>query len=230
MQKQPAAVELKDAICFYQDFPLLAGVNLAVEGGKIVVVTGPNGAGKTSLLKLCAGLLKLSSGQGYVFGKSIPENYKEIRRQAFYLSHFTRLYDDLNAYHNISFFLESAGINARENKLLIFETFEKIGLSKSDCTKKVADLSFGQKRKIAIATAYLRRPKLLLLDEPYANLDKSTRLIIDDLINSTACRGASVILTSHEEHPLEALAAINVKMKGGLVTEIVDSRFSKNVA
>ncbi|MDQ2826694.1 MAG: ATP-binding cassette domain-containing protein, partial [Actinomycetota bacterium] len=103
------AVRLRSAVSLLGRFPALAGVDLDVAPGEVVLVQGPNGAGKTTLLRACAGLAAFTSGEAEVLGHDLRRDRRAVRRQLGLLGHATFLYDDLTVADNLSFSARSAG-------------------------------------------------------------------------------------------------------------------------
>ncbi|MGH9068459.1 MAG: ABC transporter ATP-binding protein, partial [Acidimicrobiales bacterium] len=105
----PPAVHLRAALALIGAFPALAGVDLDVAPGEVVWVQGPNGAGKTSLLRACAGLLPVSSGEAVVLGRDVRADRRAVRRQVAMIGHAGFLYDDLTVADNVRFAVRAAG-------------------------------------------------------------------------------------------------------------------------
>src|SRR5919199_914113 len=105
----PNVVHFRAAVSLIGRFPALAGVDLDVATGEIVLLQGPNGAGKTTLLRACAGLVGIASGQAIVLGCDLTKDRKAVRRRVGLLGHATSLYDDLTVADNLRFAIRSAG-------------------------------------------------------------------------------------------------------------------------
>src|SRR5580700_11505834 len=103
------AVLLRTAVCVTGRFPALAGVDLAVAQGEVVVLEGPNGAGKTSVLRVCAGLLPVTGGEAVVLGHDLRRQPAAVRRHVGMLGHAAALYDELSVVENIRFAVRAAG-------------------------------------------------------------------------------------------------------------------------
>ncbi len=103
-----AAVRFRSAVALLGEFPVLAGADLDVETGEIVLLQGANGAGKTSLLRACAGLLAVVSGTAEVLGCDLMVDRRAVRRRVGLLGHATRLYDDLTVEDNVRFAVRAA--------------------------------------------------------------------------------------------------------------------------
>lgn len=193
-------------------FPALAGADLDVETGEILLLSGPNGAGKTTLLRLCAGLLPLRAGQAEVLGVDLARDRKRARASLALVGHETFCYDDLTVVENLRFAARASGHTDADADAAL----ERVGL------RRVADvthgrLSQGQRRRLALAIALARRPALLLLDEPHAGLDEQGRAILEDVVRAAPAQGCTVLLASHELDLARRLATREVRLVAGRV-------------
>jgi heme ABC exporter ATP-binding subunit CcmA len=207
-------VLFRAAVALAGRFPALAGVDLSLDQGEVVVVVGPNGAGKTSLLRACAGLLPVTSGQAAVLGVDLTADHTAVRRFVGLLGHAAPLYDDLSAAENVQFAVRALGLPVQRAD----DALERLGLTGRLRTTSAGRLSAGQRRRVALAALVARRPDLWLLDEPHAGLDAATRTLLGQLIGEAVADGASVLLSSHEPQLSVPLADRVVAMAGGRVT------------
>ena len=193
-------------------FPALAGADLDVEPGEIVLLAGANGAGKTTLLRLCAGLLPLRSGHAEVLGVDLSVDRRAIRRSLALVGHETSCYDDLTVRENVRFATRAAGREAGAADAAL----ERLGLER---VARVTHgrLSQGQRRRVALAIALARDPRLLLLDEPHAGLDEQGRAVLDEVVRDAPSEGRTVLLASHEVHRARPLATREVRISAGQV-------------
>jgi heme ABC exporter ATP-binding subunit CcmA len=210
----PSAIFLHDAVALSGRFPLLAGVDLEVALGETVLVEGPNGAGKTSLLRVCAGLVTLASGQVSVLGLDPARHRTQVRRRVGLLSHASHLYDDLTVGENVRFAVRAAGADAAR----IEGACDRLGLTGRLLKTSASKLSAGQRRRVALAVLAARWPELWLLDEPHAGLDASARTTLNEMIGEARAAGVTVLVASHEAEFVEALATRAVTVTGGRVT------------
>jgi heme ABC exporter ATP-binding subunit CcmA len=208
------AVQLRAAVALAGRFPALAGVDLSVESGEVVLVVGANGAGKTSLLRVCAGLLPVTSGQALVLGVDLTEDHTAVRRHVGLLGHAAPLYDELSAAENVRFSVRALGLPASAGE----QALERLGLVGRLRTTPAGRLSAGQRRRVALAALVARRPALWLLDEPHAGLDTPARSLLAELIGEAIADGAAVLLSSHEPEYSVPLADRVVVMGGGRIT------------
>jgi heme ABC exporter ATP-binding subunit CcmA len=208
-------VRLRATVSLLGRFPALAGVDLEVQRGEIVLICGPNGAGKSTLLRTCAGLLPIASGEATVLGHDLRDaaHRKALRRRVGLLGHATFLYDDLTVSDNVRFWAKASGASAAEAS----SAMAALGLDGRLADTVVARLSAGQRRRASIAAMIARRPEVWLLDEPHAGLDAAGRDVVDDLVRQAAAAGATVLVASHELDRASALAGRTVTIDGGAV-------------
>jgi heme ABC exporter ATP-binding subunit CcmA len=206
-------IHLRSAVCLLGRFPALAGVDLDVEPGEIVLLQGPNGAGKTTLLRACAGLVPVVSGEATVLGHDLRDRRgaRAVRSRVGLLGHATHLYDDLTVADNVRFWSRAAGAAPADADAALVA----LGLGGRLRDVAVALLSAGQRRRASLAVLLARRPELWLLDEPHAGLDHAGRDQLDGLVRAAADQGATVVLASHEHDRAGALAQRTVSVAGG---------------
>ncbi len=212
------AVHLRSAVALAGRFPALSGVDLDVARGEVVAVLGPNGAGKTSLLRTCAGLLPVSSGEAAVLGCDLRADRTQVRRRVGVLGHDPALYDELTAFENVRFFVRAAGIGTERVGIAL----DRLGLVGRLRRTPVVRMSAGQRRRTALAVLVARSPEVWLLDEPHAGLDADARSLVGSLVADAAASGAAVVLTSHEPDLSVPLADRVVVMRGGRVEDVRD--------
>jgi heme ABC exporter ATP-binding subunit CcmA len=206
-------VHLRGAVTLLGRFPALAGIDLDVTAGEIVLLRGPNGAGKTTLLRLCAGLLPVTRGEAHVLGHDLADRRqaRAVRRRVGLLGHATGLYDELTVADNVRFWGRAAGAAPID----IDGALTACGLDGRLADLLVARLSAGQRRRTSLACVVARRPELWLLDEPHAGLDQEGRDVLDGLVHRAVAEGATVVLSSHELDRAEVLAHRVVHLAGG---------------
>jgi heme ABC exporter ATP-binding subunit CcmA len=209
-------VSLRDAVALAGHYPLLSGCELDVAAGETVLLEGPNGAGKTSLLRVCAGLVPLSSGTARVLGLDPWGHRRRLRRRVGLLGHGSQLYDDLTVTENLRFAVRAAAGDVRR----VVPAAERWGLVGRLGRTTAGRLSAGQRRRVALAALTARWPELWLLDEPHAGLDAAARRLLDDLLDEAATAGATVVVASHETGALAERTARVVSLQGGRVVGV----------
>jgi heme ABC exporter ATP-binding subunit CcmA len=207
------SVRLRDAVSMASGFPLLSGVDVELHPSSLTVLVGANGAGKTSLLRLLAGLIVLSSGEGSVLGMDLATvDRRQLRRRVGWLGHEGSFYDDLTVTENLVFAAKALGRPVDE----LPSVLERVDLlGRRDTAAK--QLSAGQRRRLGLAWLLLRRPELWLLDEPYASLDDEGRTFFDTLLGEVTARGATVVVSAHDPLRSAQLRPRTLLMAGGRI-------------
>lgn len=192
--------------------------SLVVEKGEVLAVIGPNGTGKSSLLLTLARLLQPESGQllwdGRPAGASNPLNYR--RRIALVLQEPLLL--DSSVYENVAIGLRYRGLPPGEIKERVNRWLDRLGIAALG-KRPGAKLSGGEAQRVSLARAFVLKPELLLLDEPFSALDAPTRLrLLDDLKSILAETGTTTILITHDLKEAARLASrVAVMLRGGIV-------------
>lgn len=206
-------IRFRSAVALAGNFPVLAGVDLDVARGDVVLMRGSNGAGKTSLLRACAGLLRVVGGEAEVLGADLVRDQRAVRRRVGLIGHSSGLYDEMSALDNVRFALRAAGARAGDAE----PAMERLGLTGRLATTRVGSLSAGQRRRVALSILVARHPELWLLDEPHAGLDADHRDLLDEIISAAAAAGTTILLASHEAERSVPLASRVVTIAGGVV-------------
>jgi heme exporter protein A len=173
--------------------PAVVRVDLRVERGETVFLRGPNGAGKSTLLRLIATALSPTYGRGEVLGFDLAREREEVRRRTEFLGHRTRLYDDLTPAEYLGFVCSLYGLS----RAGVGPALERVGLGEV-AGERVRGFSQGMRQRLALARVVLRRPELLLLDEPYAALDAEGKDLVDGVVAEAAAEGRTVLVASHD--------------------------------
>jgi heme ABC exporter ATP-binding subunit CcmA len=207
-------VQLRAAVCLLGRFPALAGIDLDVDAGEVVLLRGPNGAGKTTLLRAVAGLVPVVRGEAVVLGHDLRRDRRAVRRQVALLGHAAALYEDLTVAENVRYWARAGRSTADPA-----EAMARAGVADRIQHLAVARLSAGQRRRASLAALLVRDAPLWLLDEPHAGLDAAGRDLLDGLVQEAAARGATVLLASHELDRATPLAHREVVVAGGHTEE-----------
>jgi len=185
------AIELDGLVRRYGERTALDGVTLTVPEGATLAVFGANGAGKTTLLRILAGLLRPHGGEARVLGVALPRESWKVRGRLGLLSHAPLLYRELSARENLRYHARLHGVPTARIEALL----EEVGLAPR-ADEPVRTLSRGLTQRVAICRAVLHEPELLLLDEPYANLDPAATERVAPLIGRAS--GRTRVLISHD--------------------------------
>jgi len=210
-----SVINFVDAVAVYNGYPALAGVTLSVARNEIVLLQGPNGAGKSTLLRACAGLMPVIRGTANVLGFDLTVDRESVRERVGLLGHQNGLFGDLTIAENVSFWSTVVGASAQERT----SAMERMSIDGKLASRRVSELSAGQKRRCALACLVVRRAELWLLDEPHAGLDAKGRDEIDRIVKEAAASGATVVVASHEIERAQQLATRTVSLVAGQVRD-----------
>jgi heme exporter protein A len=207
-----AAVEVEGLARHYGEREALSDVSLSLQAGSTLVVFGPNGAGKTTLLRVLATLLRPHAGRVCVLGHELPGAAWALRGNVGLLGHEPLLYRELTARENLRFHARLHGV-ARER---VDQVLEAVAMS----TRKdepLRTLSRGMVQRVAVARAVLHEPELLLLDEPYSNLDPAAIELVAPLIGAGTdpARPRTRVICSHDPRGGLAEADVVLGLRGG---------------
>lgn len=211
------AIHLENLRKNYGSFTAVHGLSLAVRSGEIFAFLGANGAGKTTTMKMMVGLLPPTEGRVEIAGKDVWKEPRAAKRAIGYVPDTPILHELLTAREFLWFMADLYGLDRSAGRARSDELLEFLGLAESK-DKLIRDFSLGMKRKMAIATALLHRPTVLLLDEVTNGLDARAAREVKDLIRHWASEGAAVFLTTHILSIAEELAdRIGLIHKGRLI-------------
>lgn len=154
----------------YDGKPAVDNLSLEVEAGDIYAFIGHNGAGKTTTIKACCGILQFEQGDIFINGLSIKESPIECKRQMAYIPDNPELYEYLSGIKYLNFVADIYGVGKKERSERIAKYADAFGLTE-DLAQPVSAYSHGMKQKLAIISAWLHDPKLIIMDEPFVGLD-----------------------------------------------------------
>ncbi len=188
---EPASLQLENLERHYGERVALSDVSLSLTAGQTLVVFGPNGAGKSTLLRVLATLLRPHAGRVRVLGHELPREDWAVRGRIGLLGHEPLLYRELSASENLRFHARLHGVG----EMRVAEVLEAVGMTRR-AGEPVKMLSRGMVQRVAVARAVLHQPEVLLLDEPYANLDPAAREQVAGLIGAQS--GCTRVVCSHD--------------------------------
>ncbi len=173
---------------------ILGGIDLEVSRGTTIGVVGPNGSGKTTLLRLIATLVRPDRGEGTTLDARLgtPEVYP-VRRRIGLIGHAPSLIPELTIEENLIHAGRLAGLETSR----IGKALEVVGLGGA-AGRRFSACSYGMQRRTEIALILLRRPEVLLLDEPMSGLDSQARALIDAMVDRVVSEGGGVVMVSHD--------------------------------
>jgi heme ABC exporter ATP-binding subunit CcmA len=201
----------------FGSFAALRQVSVGFEPGRCYVLLGENGAGKSTLLRILAGLLRPTHGLVRVFGSAAPH---EARARIGYMSHAAMLYDELTAEENLRYF---ASLYAGRVCLNPAEVLTQVGLDPS-LARPVGQYSQGMRQRTSLARVLLSAPELLLLDEPFSNMDVASARQMVCLLAGFRQAHRTIVLTTHQRELADPIADFVLTLHAGRVVNLEAGR------
>ena len=183
-------VKVQNVSKIYGRTAAVRDVSFALAPARFYVLRGENGAGKSTLLRMIAGLNQPTQGEVLVFGQKT----KDALAQIGYMAHAPLLYDELSGMENLRFFAELYGIRSGD---VVREAMQRVGLDPA-LSRRVGQYSQGMRQRLSLARAIFHSPQLLLLDEPFSNVDPESSAQIARLLAAMRSAGNTILLVTHQ--------------------------------
>ncbi len=190
------AVELKDVVKHYHEILAVNQLELTINTGEIFGLLGPNGSGKSTTLKMLIGLVQPDQGSVKVLDIDVQKDPVTVKQLVGYVPESPRLYEFLTGIEYLDFIGDIYGIQTAEKKNRITEYLKALQLEGRE-GDMINGYSDGMKQKIALISAFLHKPKLLILDEPLSALDPRSARIIKDFLHHLKTQGVTTIMSTH---------------------------------
>ena len=203
----------------FGQFHALKDINLSFPENQLTALLGPSGCGKTTLLNIIGGFVKNDSGSIYLEDKDITE-YPPEKREIVTVFQNYALFPHMNVVENVKYGLKYRGYNKEEQIKLAKEYLKIVGLEGYE-KNSVGELSGGQQQRVALARALVLQPKILLLDEPFSNLDAKLKIAMREEIKELQKRlGISMIFVTHDQEEALSISDRIVVMSNGEIVQI----------
>ena len=212
------AIEVSGLLFEYPGVRALDDVSFSVAESSVTALVGPNGAGKTTLLRCLAGLEEPLLGSIHVAGVDVLEEPRAVNRRIGYLSDFYGLYDALTVRQCFAHAAASHGVADGALEAAVVRTAERLGLG-GLLARRAAELSRGQRQRVAIGQALIHDPQVLMLDEPASGLDPEARHSLAVLFTRLAGEGMTLLVSSHILAELDEYSTHMLVMRQGRIIE-----------
>ena len=189
-------------------------LNLHIALGEIYGFIGHNGAGKTTTMKSVAGIQQFDAGEIYIDGKSIRTEPIECKRIFAYLPDNPDLYDYMTGIQYLNFIADIFGVSATDRRMRIRKYSEVFELT-DDLAQPIAAYSHGMKQKLAIISAWMHQPKLILMDEPFVGLDPKASHLLKEMMQEVCSEGGAIFFSTHVLEVAEKLCDKVAIIKSG---------------
>jgi len=211
------AVELEDVTKRYNDIVAVNNLSLKIGTGEIFGLLGPNGSGKSTTLKMLMGLVQPDVGNINVLGLDVSKQPVEVKRLVGYVPESANIYEFLTGIEYLDFIADIYGVPPEEKKQRINEYLKALQLEgrEGDMINSYSD---GMKKKISLISAFIHKPKLLLLDEPLNALDPRSARIVKDFLHSLKAQGITTVMSTHVLEIAEAICdQIGIMYQGSIL-------------
>ncbi len=198
MTKEPPLLKIENLQKSYSGKPVVNGLDFEVNKGEVVGLLGPNGAGKTTAFYMTIGLIQPDKGKVFFKGQDVTflPIHERSRMGMGYLAQEPSVFKQLSVEDNILCVLETLPISKEEKSIRLQQRLRELALTRL-AKKKACTLSGGERRRLEITRALVTEPSLLLLDEPFANIDPIAVQDVKQLIMLLKSKGISVLITDH---------------------------------
>ncbi len=209
-------VTVKNLIKQFGRFAALRGITAEFSGSKLYAILGDNGAGKTTLLRTLAGLNQSSGGEVSILGTNAgTREFRDICQNVGYMAHPSLLYDEMSGMENLQYFARLYGISGNTR---CAEVIRAVGLD-PDLVRPVGQYSQGMRQRMSLARSLLNDPRILLLDEPFSNVDVHSANEMVRLLAGLRDLGKTIFIVTHQASLLEGAADEYVWMEFGQIVE-----------
>lgn len=171
-------------------------LSLHIEKGEIYGFIGHNGAGKTTTIKSCCGILSFDEGEIFIDGMSVKEKPVECKKILAYIPDNPELYDFMTGIQFLNFVADIFGVSAEERQERIKKYADVFGLT-ADLGQPVKSYSHGMKQKLAVISALIHEPKLIIMDEPFVGLDPKAAHILKGIMRDICNSGGAIFFSTH---------------------------------
>lgn len=189
-------LEISHLSKFYGDKKAVDDLSLNINGGEICAFIGHNGAGKTTTLKCIVGIHDFDEGDILIDGDSIKTNPLECKKKIAYIPDNPDLYEFMTGIQYLNFIGDIFKIDGKRRKELI-DKYSTLFEIKNDLGQPIASYSHGMKQKLAVISAWLHEPKLILMDEPFVGLDPKASHLLKEMMKEFCAKGNAIFFSTH---------------------------------
>ena len=219
----PPVIVLDNLVKFFGRFAALRGISASFVPGRLYVILGDNGAGKSTLLRIVAGLMEPSQGSFTLLG---AKRVREVAHRVGYMGHAPLLYDELSGMENLRYF---AGLYGIHDDNVGRKAMRMVGLDPY-LARRVGQYSQGMRQRLSLARAVLHEPELMLLDEPFSNVDMHSAHEMAAVLGRVRDQGKTIFVVTHQAPLMEGVADEFVHMAAGQIVAREEAARNANAA
>ena len=191
-----ALLTMTDVRAGYGESEVVHGIDLDVPAGGVAAILGHNGAGKTTTIKSCAGILLFDQGEILIDGLSVTENPIEVKKKIAYIPDNPDLYEFMTGIKYLNFIADVFAIDSNTRQERIRKYADLFELTDS-LAQAVSSYSHGMKQKLAIISAWIHEPKLIIMDEPFVGLDPKSAHLLKGMMREVCDSGGAIFFSTH---------------------------------
>jgi ABC-2 type transport system ATP-binding protein len=212
-----SAIELRNVVKRFGEILAVDNVDLDIKPGEVFGLLGPNGSGKSTTMKMLLGLIQPDAGSVKVLGIDVQKDAVAVKRQVGYAPESPHLYEFLTGIEYLDFIGDVYSMKTEEKKERINEYLKALELEGRE-GDMISSYSQGMKQKVALISAFLYKPKALILDEPLNGLDPRSAKIVKDLLHELKTQGVTTLMSTHILEIAQALCdRIAIMYRGKLL-------------
>jgi ABC-type multidrug transport system ATPase subunit len=203
-------IVLENLVKFFGRFAAIRGISASFDPHRLYVIRGDNGAGKSTLLRIITGLMQPSQGKITLLGGT---RIRDVAHRLGYMAHAPLLYDELNGMENLRYF---AGLYGLREERICQDAMRAVGLD-AELSRRVGQYSQGLRQRLSLARAVLHQPELILLDEPFSNVDVRSAQEMAGVLGRMRDEGKTIFVVTHQAALMEGIADEFVHMSAGQI-------------
>lgn len=212
-----SAIVIENVVKFFGRFAALRGASYKFAAGHLYVILGDNGAGKSTLLRIMAGLMQPSQGAVKALG---TKSLRSVAARIGYMAHAPLLYDELSGMENLRYF---AGLYGIHDDAVCRKAMQMVGLD-PDLSRRIGQYSQGMRQRLSLARAVLHNPDVLLLDEPFSNVDVRSAGDMAEILGHLRDQGKTILVITHQAAVMQNVADAMVHMAAGQIVSTTSCR------
>lgn len=190
----------------------LLDISFRVAEGSVVMIAGPNGSGKSTLFRILATAIRPDRGHARIDGHDVRHDRDDVRRRVALLTHASYLYEPFTGLENLAVFAD----HLRKPRSVLMSLLERVGLA-SRASDPVSAYSAGMRKRLSFARVLLQEPRVVMLDEPYGQLDPGGFALVDEVVKELRGRGSTVLMATHQLERGQRLADSAIFLESGRV-------------
>lgn len=207
-------LDIKNLTKQYGEKKAVDNLSLHINKGEVYGFIGHNGAGKTTTIKACCGILDFEEGEIHIDGISVKDNPIECKKKIAYIPDNPDLYEFMTGIRYLGFIADIFGISSQKREELIYKYSDMFEIT-PNLSQLISEYSHGMKQKLAVISALIHEPKLIIMDEPFVGLDPKAAFTLKGIMHEICDNGGAIFFSTHVLEVAEKLCDKIAIIKGG---------------